>query len=201
MSFFNSFEVERLSYTETLNATEVNIDEINEGISQDANFLFYRSNGHIKIFDRVCDHNGGRLSLRGEKASCPLHGWEFDLKLQSYTNANCRKEPLLEVNEYELDSPYLNIPTNYRTLVSSKFDLQKKTKIRFLNHACLLFTIDDEFSFATDPWVIGSAFCNGWWLAKNSPNDVFQQLNKCDFIYISHNHPDHLHKASLDYFR
>ena len=58
-----------------------------------------------------------------------------------------------------------------------------------------------DITFATDPWIHGSAFCNGWWLAKSSPTDAFDILNKCDFIYISHNHPDHLHPESLQRIR
>jgi CMP-N-acetylneuraminate monooxygenase len=38
-------------------------------------------------------------------------------------------------------------------------------------------------------------------LAKSSPSDAFEALNKCDFIYISHNHPDHLHPESLSEVR
>jgi CMP-N-acetylneuraminate monooxygenase len=38
-------------------------------------------------------------------------------------------------------------------------------------------------------------------LAKDSPSDVFRTLNECDFIYISHNHPDHLHPKSLEHIR
>ena len=60
---------------------------------------------------------------------------------------------------------------------------------------------DNEFSFATDPWIVGSAFCNGWWLAKDSPSDAFEILNNFDFIFISHSHPDHLHPKSLSYLR
>jgi len=38
-------------------------------------------------------------------------------------------------------------------------------------------------------------------LAKSSPKEAFDESNKCDFIYISHNHPDHLHPESLDKIR
>ena len=44
---------------------------------------------------------------------------------------------------------------------------------------------------------MGPAFSNGWWLKKNSKDDWLEKINKCDFVYISHNHPDHLHPLTL----
>ena len=51
------------------------------------------------------------------------------------------------------------------------------------------------------PWAIGPAFNNGWWLKNKTKKDWIEQLNNCDFIYISHNHPDHLHKITLSKVR
>jgi CMP-N-acetylneuraminate monooxygenase len=201
MGFFKNFKKHKLSYITEAKNVQVNIDEIIEGPSQNIEFLFYRKGEAIKIFDRICDHAGGRLSLKGDKASCPLHGWELDIEAGKYTNARCNKEPLLSLNEYELDAPYVEVPTKKKILETLNFNEKKQTTVRFLNHACLHFNIDDTITFATDPWVIGSAFCNGWWLAKDSPSDVFKSLNKCDFIYISHNHPDHLNQKTLEFIR
>ena len=196
MSFLESLSLVPHSYDSTETEVLKSIDEIQEGNSQDDNFLYFRSDEHIKIYDRVCDHNGGKLSLKKDGASCPLHGWKLDLSNGFYMNARCSKKPILEVNEYELDSPLISIPiTNYR-LAGQNWSSHKTTEIRFINHACLIIKMGD-ITFATDPWVYGSAFCNGWWLAKSSPSDAFEALNKCDFIYISHNHPDHLHPESL----
>jgi len=81
------------------------------------------------------------------------------------------------------------------------FESSYEIQVRYLNHACLFITIEGLGSFATDPWIIGPAFCNGWWLAEPSPLDAFDVLNGCDFIYISHNHSDHLHEQSLSKIR
>lgn len=201
MSYFNNFKKSQLNYQNDIQNVQINIDEINEGVSQSKEFFYNRDGESIKIFDRLCDHAGGKLSLKGKKASCPLHGWEFDIENERYTNTKCNKKPLLSINEYELDSPYIEVPSIKKTIKTFDFSSKKKTKVRFLNHACLHFSVDDNLSFATDPWVIGSAFCNGWWLAKDSPSDVFKILNECDFIYISHNHPDHLNQTTLKNIR
>lgn len=196
MSFLNSLKLTSHKYDSEVIEVQKNIDEIHGGESQDENFLYFRSGENIKVYDRVCDHNGGRLSLRDGGASCPLHGWKLDLSSGTYINARCSKKPLLEINEYEFDSPLISIPVSKSLLKTEPWQSERHTEIRFLNHACLIFRMG-EISFATDPWILGSAFSNGWWLAKQSPNDAFESINKCDFIYISHNHPDHLHPESL----
>lgn len=200
MNLLSDFSIVSHNYDSSQSEILKNIDEIQEGDSQDDNFLYFRCGEHIKIYDRVCDHNGGKLSLREGGASCPLHGWRLDLSNGLYKNVGCKKNPILEINEYELDSPLITIPiTKYRLSMQS-WSSEKTTEIRFINHACMIVKMGD-ITFATDPWIYGSAFCNGWWLAKSSPADAFDALNECDFIYISHNHPDHLHPQSLKKIR
>jgi CMP-N-acetylneuraminate monooxygenase len=200
INFLENFNFLPLSYKAYQSEVKKNIDQIQEGKSQDENFLYFRCGEKIKIYDRVCDHNGGRLSLKEDGAICPLHGWRLDLSSGFYTNVSCSKKPILEINDYELDSPLIFIPITKHRISPQPWDSEKTTEIRFINHACLLIKIGD-ITFATDPWIYGSAFCNGWWLAKSSPTDAFDCLNACDFIYISHNHPDHLHPESLQRIR
>ena len=201
MSFFDSFKKSDLKYKTQYKSIQVNIDEINEGSSQNENFLFQKDKMKIKVYDRNCNHNFGKLFLKGNNAICPLHGWELDLVDEKYINASCSKKPLLTIHENELDSPFIEIESKTKKLNTLNFKTKKNLTIRFINHACIHVQVDNEFSFATDPWIIGSAFCNGWWLEKDSPVDAFEILNNSDFIYISHNHPDHLHPKSLEYLR
>ena len=58
-----------------------------------------------------------------------------------------------------------------------------------------------DFSFATYPWIEGFAFSAGWWTAQFPPKNWQDELNKVDFIYISHNHPDHLNRFTLEKVR
>ena len=37
----------------------------------------------------------------------------------------------------------------------------------------------------------------GWWLNEPSTLDSIELLKEVDYIYISHNHPDHLHPETL----
>jgi len=200
-TILDEFRIEQLKYSQSVETAILSVDAIGEGTSQTENFIFHRHCDSIKIYDRVCDHNGGRLSLTGTVVRCPLHGWEFDPSAGKYLNVNCEKKPLATINLYELDSPLIELPSSGSRLSTVDFENRIKVQIEFINHACLHFTIGEKLSFATDPWIIGSAFCNGWWLAQSSPANVFEKLNDCDFIYISHNHPDHLHPESLKHIR
>ena len=82
------------------------------------------------------------------------------------------KKPLIDINLNELNSSVITIAQNIERLRESDFNENKKTEIRFLNHASLLIK-SGKISFATDPWIIGSAFCNGWWLAKKFTQGFF----------------------------
>ena len=70
-------------------------------------------------------------------------------------------------------------------------------KITLLSHACLLIETPD-IKFATDPWIVGPAFASGWWNAKEPPVDWQKIINDVDFIYMSHNHNDHLNEFTLE---
>lgn len=178
--------------------SKVRQNMISDGVNMLDDFMVWKERGEIKIYDRNCDHNGGRLITSQGKTICPLHGWEFDPKSGKYLNANCHKHPLYEGSVENDKSISVPLKTMKRKLEGFKSTV--KFTIRFLNHACLIVNCDG-IKFATDPWIFGSAFCNGWWLANPSPNDSIVEINSCDFIYISHNHPDHLHPQTLSKIR
>ena len=47
----------------------------------------YKNSNEIKLFDRKCDHAGGRLiSTNKNKIICPMHKWEFDPSTSCYKN-------------------------------------------------------------------------------------------------------------------
>jgi len=73
-------------------------------------------------------------------------------------------------------------------------------KITLLGHACLHIETP-KLKFVTDPWLVGSAFCGGWQPALVPPDNWQATINDVDFIYISHNHNDHLNENTLAYIR
>ena len=74
-----------------INNYSISISELKKEINCFENFIIVNNNNRIKIFDRVCDHAGGKLVNHGEKIICPIHQWEFDPKKGLYKN-NIKKK-------------------------------------------------------------------------------------------------------------
>ena len=75
-------------------------------------------------------------------------------------------------------------------------------KIRLVNHSSIFISSQSEnIGILTDPWYDGFAFNNGWSLLyKNNINEIKDLLKKTNYIFISHEHPDHFSiKFFVDY--
>ena len=180
------------TYQSSSKSISINKSDLIDGINSYEDFIVYKNSDEIKLFDRKCDHAGGRLiSTNKNKIICPMHKWEFDPSISSYKN-NITK-PQIKFQETE---ELIKFNIDEDELVLPEYHTEKHLEIKFLNHACLIFEGDD-FKFSIDPWIINSAFGNGWWLKYKSAENSFDELNSCDFIFISHTHPDHLHEESL----
>ena len=75
-----------------------------------------------------------------------------------------------------------------------------KNSIQFINHASILIS-NEKKSILTDPWYSGSSFDDGWELLfQNKKIDIENILKKVNYIWISHEHPDHFSiKFLIDY--
>ena len=49
----------------------------------------------------------------------------------------------------------------------------------------------------TDPWIKGSAYFGSWALSHQIPDEQMHSIEHCEFVWISHGHPDHLSAESL----
>ena len=66
-----------------------------------------------------------------------------------------------------------------------------KDQIQLINHSSILIN-NNGMKILTDPWYSGSAFNDGWSLLyENDPNKINNILNDLDYIFLSHEHPDH----------
>lgn len=73
-----------------------------------------------------------------------------------------------------------------------------KTEILFINHASCLISYKD-ISILSDPWYEGSSFNDGWnLLFENDDKDIRSILSRTNYIWISHEHPDHF---SIPFFK
>ena len=65
------------------------------------------------------------------------------------------------------------------------------SSIELINHASVKLTLG-ETTILTDPWYDGSVFHKGWQLIhKEEKNQIINSIKNVDYIYISHEHPDH----------
>ena len=64
-------------------------------------------------------------------------------------------------------------------------------QITFVNHASVKIS-NSETTILTDPWYEGHAFNQGWLLLhENKDSEVLKMLDDVNYIWISHEHPDH----------
>jgi len=62
-------------------------------------------------------------------------------------------------------------------------------RLEWVNHASYIIQHED-FKLLVDPWIEGSAFNNGWDLISDT-NQTYEELSNVNYIWISHEHPDH----------
>lgn len=68
-------------------------------------------------------------------------------------------------------------------------------RITLVSHASILIRTRDAV-ILTDPWYLGKAFNDSWTLYPPAAYDE-SMLDQVDFLWISHEHPDHFHIPTL----
>ena len=174
---------------------KIPLKDIKSGVNCLDEYIIFKRGKTINVYDRICDHNGGKIISKDGKHICPMHSWEFDPIKGIYINGvEKRKKKFKIISDNIVIEKFKEVPQISQSKINSE------VKIRFFNHAFLQVKTKD-FKFATDPWSIGPAFNTGWWLKYKTKSDWISELNSCNFIYISHNHPDHLHPLTLNKIR
>lgn len=67
-------------------------------------------------------------------------------------------------------------------------------RIRFLNHSCIVLESPGA-KILCDPWFEGTAFNDGWRLLVEHSHRI--DAIDCDYIWLSHEHPDHFSIPTL----
>ena len=62
-----------------------------------------------------------------------------------------------------------------------------------------LIAYDEKPILATDPWIRGAPYFGSWTWESKIPAEQFQQIQRAEYIWFSHGHPDHLSSDSLHY--
>jgi CMP-N-acetylneuraminate monooxygenase len=167
-----------------------------EIFSEHDEFLLGKVNGKWIGYDRVCDHNGGTLSLDPTKktATCPIHKWTLLLNEGAYENS-CPKKSLQVIDKTDI----LLVKKEEEFFPDVQREMLHTGEIEcdFNAHASVSLKAGN-FSIITDPWFVGSCFATGWWHSNPPSIEAVDRLINADLIYISHNHPDHLHIPTLE---
>ena len=187
---------------------KLKISNLDSGINILENYFIKKSGLKIDwVTDRVCDHNFGKLIVNNKKnknlAVCPMHNWKLDLKTLKYKNINVKKKKIkFKIKNNEIIIFDSSHKVDFSDKLLKKIDAESNFKdidIRYLSHASVQILHNDT-RIITDPWFFGPAFSNGWWLRKSPSVDVSKIIDKVNYLYISHNHPDHLHIETLNKF-
>ena len=184
-------KINKLKYENKNFIVEIFKKDLQFIINTTNDFIIVKKYNKFSIYDRKCDHAGGKILSRRNEHICPMHNWIFFPERGYYNNGVKKKQ--LDFTE-DQDKLYIKTIKSYPIIKTSNKKLP--VKIIFFNHAFLQIK-SKNVSFVTDPWALGPAFSTGWWLKKNTRVDWINSINKSDFIYISHNHPDHLHQMTL----
>ncbi len=185
----------KIKYDTSDSISKIDLNDLKNGINNLDNFIIYKNWSQIDIYNRVCDHNGGKLISSKNKIICPMHNWEFFPDKGIYKNGYIKKKM-----NYVLKKNKLYVKNKILIPKIKKLNNSDNIAVEYINHACLTFK-SKKFKFATDPWTIGPAFNTGWWLKHKTIKDWKEELNSCNFIFVSHNHPDHLHELTLSNLR
>lgn len=56
---------------------------------------------------------------------------------------------------------------------------------------------DKKAILVTDPWLSGGAYFDSWYCSHIIPERQMKAIENCEYVWVSHGHPDHLHGPSL----
>ena len=82
----------KIKYKVNSSQTKIDLDCIKDGINFSDEFIIYKSKKDLNIYDRICDHNSGKLISKNNKTFCPMHNWEFLPEKGCYTNGLKKKK-------------------------------------------------------------------------------------------------------------
>ena len=93
---FSSFG--KIKYISSKSNVKIKIQDLIEGINSFEDFIIYKDDENLKVFDRKCDHAGGKIISKNDKHICPMHNWEFNPIKGEYSNCIKKKQCNYKIN-------------------------------------------------------------------------------------------------------
>ena len=136
----------QLKYLTKDNEIKISFNQIKSGINFLEQFIIYKNNSDIKIYNRICDHAGGKIVSKDGMAICPVHMWKFNPSTGHYDNGVKKKSV-----EYLIDKNFIKINDISYIPEIDKSKKKLNTEIRFFNHAFLKVTSKTGKIYWIDP--------------------------------------------------
>ena len=76
----------QLKYLTKDKEVKISLNQLKSGINFFESFIIYKNNNDIKIYNRICDHAGGKIISKDGNAICPVHMWKFNPSTGYYDN-------------------------------------------------------------------------------------------------------------------
>ncbi len=73
------------------------------------------------------------------------------------------------------------------------------SEFHFVNHSGFILR-KNNVKLAVDPWISGPVFNNSWDLLVDTPLSTINELKKSNYVWFSHEHPDHFNPSNLNIF-
>ena len=86
----------KIDYKVNSQKIKIDLDQINEGVNFTEEFIVFKKKDQLSIYDRICDHNSGKLISKDGKTFCPMHNWEFIPQTGVYKNGLVKKKKSLK---------------------------------------------------------------------------------------------------------
>lgn len=151
------------------------------------------SEKNIKIFEPICPHQGMLVREANANFVCNGHKWIFDKDGKNELQGGSRLNEI----DFLIDGDLIHLKYNKDQRLKSSNTINLSPTIDFVSHASLVVS-NSEFSFITDPWTSESTYSGNW--VHWPPGKKVIDYSKIDHIFITHEHPDHLHPESLVQF-
>ena len=79
----NMFKKNKTNFFSNNNVEKIDISLLEEGVNSLKKFIVVKNKDKYKIYDRNCDHAGGKILSVKKIHKCPYHNWIFNPKQEN----------------------------------------------------------------------------------------------------------------------
>ena len=92
----------KIKYTSKSEKIAVDLNLIKEGVNFTEEFIIFKEVDKFSIYDRICDHNSGKLISKNGRTFCPMHNWEFVPETGIYKNGLVKKKKEFKILDNQI---------------------------------------------------------------------------------------------------